>query len=114
MPVVIVVDAVIHEIHQIRHNSFRSFALQKLNKIVVGQGHVFDQDLPHNTDAWFPPGFVNGQTVKISYYSSAYLCIRRCAGEDLADAACFPFFVERVCRPARLLIGPDTVETAQE
>ena len=51
--VVVGIHAVVHEVHEVRHHDLRTLALQQVHQVVVGKGHVLDQDLAHNAHARF-------------------------------------------------------------
>ena len=50
---VLVIEAVAHEIDQIRYNGFGTFGFQKLCQMIVCGRQEFDKDLAYDTDTWF-------------------------------------------------------------
>ena len=50
---VLVVEAVAHEVSQIRNDSFGTFLFQKLSQMIVGSRKEFYQDLTYDTDFGF-------------------------------------------------------------
>ena len=50
---VLVVEAVAHEVSQIRNDSFGTFLFQKLSQMIVGSRKEFYQDLTYDTDFRF-------------------------------------------------------------
>ena len=47
---VLVVEAVLHEVDQIRNHCLSAFCLEQLNQVVVGCREEFDKDLTDYTD----------------------------------------------------------------
>ena len=62
---VLVVEAVAHEVSQIRNDSFGTFMFQKLSQMIVGSRKEFYQDLTSDTDFRFLLVLIDRQTVKI-------------------------------------------------
>ena len=50
---VLIVEAVAHEVSQIRNDSFGTFLFQKLSQMIVGSRKEFYQDLTYDTDFRF-------------------------------------------------------------
>ena len=96
MPVIIVVHTIVHKIHQVRYNCFRAFAFQKFNQMIVGQWHVFYQNLADNADAGPAPGFIDGEMVEIPHNSAADFGIRWLTVRQLSNTEFLPFFMQRI------------------
>ena len=60
-----VVDAVIHEVHEVRHDGLRTLALEQVDEVVVGKRHVFDENFAHDADARLAERLVQREHVEI-------------------------------------------------
>ena len=57
-------QAIVEEVQHIRHHGLGSLSLQDFNQMVIGQGHILDQDLADHAHPGLAEGLVNGQAVK--------------------------------------------------
>ena len=65
MLVAAVVDAVIHEVHEVRHDGLRTLALEQVDEVVVGKRHVFDENFAHDADARLAERLVQRERIEI-------------------------------------------------
>lgn len=65
MLVAAVVDAVIHEVHEVRHDGLRALALEQVDEVVVGERHVFDENFANDADARLAERLVQRERVEI-------------------------------------------------
>ena len=91
-------QTVIEEIQHIRHHRLRSLGFQHLYQVVIGQGHVLDQDFSHNAHSGLAQVFMDGQRVKGFHNSVANLAVAETGlgVHQRIDADCLPFFVKRI------------------
>ena len=110
------VEAIIEEIHQVRHHGLRALALQQFHQVVVGHGHVFDQNFPHHAHTGLDQRFIDGQFVKGLHQLAANLPVG--AGGVLLHQRIHtevpPLCGQRICGALLLFIRADAVETAHE
>ena len=116
MLVIAVVHAVVQEVHQIRHHGLRAFGFQQIHQMVIGQGHVFDQNLAHHADSGLAQGFVNGKIVKGFHDAAANGLIRplALAADQRIDGDFQPFLMKGVGGTLLLLVGTHPVQAAHE
>ena len=62
---VLLIDRGGKEIEKIGHDRLCALALQKVDDVVVGERHVFDEDLTDNADAGLADRFVDGEGVEV-------------------------------------------------
>ena len=74
MLVIAIVHAIVQKVHQVRHHGLRALGFQQIHQMVIGQGHVFDQNLAHHADARFAQSLVNGKIVK-GFHNAAANCL---------------------------------------
>ena len=68
----LVVEAVEHEINQIRHHGLSALRFQKLHQMVVAGGRELDQNLAHDAYAGFLQILINGDGVKFTHNLTAH------------------------------------------
>ncbi len=82
-----VVDGVVHEIHQIRHDCFCAFLFQQLHQMVVRHRHVFHQNFTHDAHTRLLHVLVDGQRVKRIHQLLAQVPIVTMAIHKIVNAA---------------------------
>ena len=112
----LVVEAVEHEVHQVRHHGLRPFALQKLHQMVVARGGELHQDLPHDAH----PGLLDvqdGDRIELPDDVPAHPAesqqVHMLRGDEIL---CFfyPFPVQGIYTARDCLIGAHPVYAAHE
>lgn len=108
--------AVAEEIHHIRHDGFGTLFLQQVHKVIVGKGHVLDEDLSDDADTGLLEGLVDGECVKgfddaLADLLEAVFALRIRQG---VNADILPLAVQRIGRAGLELVGPHAVQAAHE
>ena len=95
---VLLIDGGGKEIEKIGNDRLCALALQKVDNVVVGKGHVFDQNLADNADARLFERFVDGQRVEILDNAVAELgvAVLGMLARERVDADVAPLAVQRV------------------
>ena len=55
-----VIQAIVDKVHQVGNHGFRPFPLQQIHQVIVGKGHVLDQNLSDHANSWFLQSLVDG------------------------------------------------------
>ena len=115
-PVLVVEEAVVHKIHQIGDHSLRTLPFQQLHQMVVGQGHILDQDLAHHTHTGLFQLLMDGKCVKISndLPTDALVSARTVFGGQCFDALFLPALMQGIGRAGDQLVGPHPVQAAHQ
>ena len=116
MLVIAVVHAIVQEVHQVRHHGLRALGFQKIDQMVVGEGHILDQNLAHHADSGLAQGFVNGKIVKGFHDAAANGLIRplALAADQRIDGDFQPFLMKGVGGTLLFFIGTHPVQAAHE
>ena len=109
----LVVEAVEHESHQIRHNGFRSLVFQKVDQVVVGRRRVFDQDLAHDAYPGLPL-LIDGDPVEFADHFPAETIdhgnVDAPHFDQEAGASLQPFLMDSFHGALVLFVGPHAVD----
>ena len=116
MLVIAVVHAIVQEVHQVRHHGLRPLGFQKIDQMVVGEGHILDQNLAHHADSGLAQSFVNGKCVKGFHNAAANRLIRpfALAVYKRINGDFQPFPVQSVGGTLLFLVGTHPVQAAHE
>ena len=115
MPIVVVVDAVVEKIHQIRNNCLGPLLLQEIDQVIVRQGHILYEDFADDTDARFAQGLVDGEMVKTLNNLPAECSVALTAFTlERSNTACPEFGMQRIRRAGNALIGTDSIQAAKK
>ena len=113
---VLLVDRCGEEIEKVGHDRLCALALQKVDDVVVGERHVFDQNLTDNADAGLADRFVDGEGVEVLDNAAAELCVAVLGvrARQRVDADVAPLAVQRVRAALFELIRAHAVQAAHQ
>ena len=113
---VLLIDRGGKEIEKIGNDRLCALALQKVDNVVVGKGHVFDEDLADNADARLSQRLVDGEGVKIFHDAAEKLrvAVLRVRAHEGLDADVAPLAVQRVRAAFFELIRAHAVQAAHQ
>ena len=95
---VLLIDRGGKEIEKIGNDRLCALAFQKVDNMVVGKWHVFDEDFTDNADAGLADRFVDGEGVEVLDNAAAELCVAVLGvrARQRVDADVAPLVVQRV------------------
>ena len=112
--VIVVVEAVLEEVQQIRHNRFGSFCLQKLYQVVVGRWEELNKNLANDTNTWLLYIFIQRHVVEVFDDIMYQFTESATAIFHATDGCMFPFVVQLIDRSLYLLVWTSLVYNAHE
>ena len=109
-------QTIVEKVQHIRHHGLGPLGLQNFNQVVIGQGHILDQDLADHAHPGLAEGLVNGQAVKSLDNTPANpaIGIGGVLIHQRLNADFFPLPVQLLGRAGDLLIGPHPIQAAHE
>ena len=115
MFIIVVEYTVVEKIHQVRNHSFSAFLLEKVDKVIVCERHVLDENLADDADARLAKCAVDREMVKTLYDFTAEGRIALPALPcETGNTTAAKLSMQRVGGTGDEFIGTDPIETAEK